>query len=153
MLEIYLYSIIDAVRKYPTLDNSVVTIVKMYLDLSAGTEPIPICVRRTFLKVFRNLTTSPHKDPEFMYRIMCTTISCFDEPLLFSTAEKTFEKACEENKHISGNIFTEFGPVLEKYPNRSYIVRGLVTMMCNDSVLTSQYLLPALHLIFQKFQA
>lgn len=86
MLEIYLYSIIEVSMDYPTLDTSAVSLLKIYLELAGKPEPIPVCVRRTFLRVFRAFTTSSHKDPEFIYRIMCTTVSCFDEPLLSAVA-------------------------------------------------------------------
>ena len=77
-LEVYLFSLIDAVKKYPTLDSAAISILQMYLELAGKPEPIPICVRRSFLKVFCSLASSPHKDPEFMYRVMCATLSCFD---------------------------------------------------------------------------
>jgi hypothetical protein len=150
-LEVYLHSLIDALRDYPSMDAQAVTLLQSYIDLASQPNPMPICVRRSFLKVFRSLITSPHKEGEFVYRVMCMAISCFEEPLLFTTAERTFYKACEENKHIATNIFTEFGPVLEKYPHRSYIVRGLITIVCQNEELMKQYLFKALDFLFGKF--
>lgn len=57
-LEIYLYSLIDAVREYPVMDSPAISILQMYIELADKGEGIPICVRRTFLKVFRSLITS-----------------------------------------------------------------------------------------------
>lgn len=86
-LEVYLFTLQDGLRNYPALDQPAISLVQMYVELAAkedpnGQHPLPICVRRSFLKVFRSLATCPQKDPEFMYRIMCITISCFDEPFL-----------------------------------------------------------------------
>ena len=88
------------------------------------------------MKVFRELVTSKTKDLEFAYRIICLTVTCFDEPLLSRIAEKTFDTACYEYQKIAVSIFKELGPILEKHPQRSFIVRGVITIMCNDSALT-----------------
>ena len=74
----------------------------MYVQLSESSEPVPICVRRSFLNVFGSLSTSTVKNNEFMYRAMCLAVPQFSEKLVLNTAEKTFEKACEEYKHMGG---------------------------------------------------
>ena len=82
---------------------------------------------------------------------MCTATSCFHEPLLFTAAEKTFEQACEENKHIAARIYEQFHPIIREYPQRAYIIHGLVTLMCHDSTLTQQNYLQTLNFLFGKF--
>lgn len=52
----------DAGRDYPAVDAAATNLVKMYLELTAMPEPMPICVRRTFLRVLRALITSKDKN-------------------------------------------------------------------------------------------
>ena len=73
-LEIYLFSLKDAAENFPEIDAEVALILKMYVQLAESSEPIPICVRRSFLNVFRSLTTSKVKNNEFMYRVMCLAV-------------------------------------------------------------------------------
>lgn len=94
-LEVYLFSLQDAAKEYPAIDSSTVNILKMYIELAEKPEGIPVCVKRSFLRVFKALTTSVEKNSEFIYRVMCASVSCFEEPLLYSIAEKTFCRACE----------------------------------------------------------
>ena len=85
----------DAVRNYPVIDATVGSLLQMYLELTARPEPMPICVRRTFLRVFRAFITAKDKNYDFIYRVMCITVTCFEEPLLSGVAEKTFCRGCE----------------------------------------------------------
>jgi hypothetical protein len=55
---VHLYSLTDALRDYPALDGPMINLVKMYIELATQQNPIPICVRRTFLRVFRSILTS-----------------------------------------------------------------------------------------------
>jgi hypothetical protein len=104
---VYLFSLIDAIKSYPAIDQSVIGIVKVYFEIVANNESaMPICVKRVFLKVFRSLLTNKQKDAEFAYRVMCVVISCFEQDLLIGAAEKAFCRGCEENINIAGTIFT-----------------------------------------------
>lgn len=77
-VEVHLFSIIDATREYPAFDTSIATIMQMYLELSSVHQAnFPICVRRTYLRVFRAILSSLQEN-ELVYRIMCAAVSCFD---------------------------------------------------------------------------
>jgi hypothetical protein len=67
-------------------------------------------------------------------------------------AEKTFCRACEENKTNAAAIFSQFSQVLEKYPEHEYIVKGLTTLLCCDATLIQQYLHQVLTFLFKKYQ-
>lgn len=113
-VEVYLYSITDAAREYPAFDDSIATIMQMYLELSTvHLNNFPIAVRRTYLRVLRAFLSSLHEN-ELIYRIMCAAVSCFNEPLLMAVAEKAFCRACEVTT-ANVEIFTQFSPALETY--------------------------------------
>lgn len=60
------------------------------------------------------------------------TSTCFEDALLMPYAEKTFSKGCEYNHEIMKANAEEMMGLVQKYPNKEYIIKGIVHLICHD---------------------
>lgn len=100
-LEVYLFSLVDALKGIEQNSPEVQSILAIYLELARKENfTIPIIIRKTFLRIFRALMTIQQKELSFIKMLFELTAASLPIELTVSTAEKAFEKGCQCNYQL-----------------------------------------------------
>jgi hypothetical protein len=73
-------------------------------------------------------------------------------PLLIDTAEFTFWRGCELNYAIIADSTADLIGVLQAYPNREYIAKGIAVLLAHNDSLLVLYLPGVLDYIYQSLK-
>jgi hypothetical protein len=152
-LEIYLFSLVDAVKKVERFTAEVSNIVSIYVELAGKANfSTPIILRKTFLSLFKSLMSIQEKDVGFIKLLFNLTSTCFDNELLMPHAERTFAKGCQHNHEIMRENTEDMMQLVQKYPHREYIVKGVTQLLCRYEEATLKYLPSILSYLFTRLQ-
>jgi hypothetical protein len=107
----------------------------------------PVIVKKTFLKVLRSLMSNQVKNDILIKKLFYYNSTCFDSELLAEQADKTFCKGCEVNSRLMAADIPAFLSMVQLYPNREHIVKGVLHIICSSSQSIDAHLLSTLLLL------
>lgn len=147
-LEVYLFSFVKPAKQMPMITPNIEFLMSSYH--SAASNPAlgcPLMVKKTFLKLFRSLMEIKEKTVPQVQQLFYFVHTGFATPLLMDTAERAFCKGCEINHlYIKDNI-PDLITVLQNYPSREFIARGITLVLVNYSDLFETYMPTVLNLL------
>lgn len=133
--------------------SEISNIIGIYVELTSKPNLVaPAIIKKSFLGIFRSLMTIQEKDLNFIKLLFNLTSTCFEDPLLMPYAEKTFAKGCEYNHQLMRANAEEMMGLVQKYPNREHIVKGIVHLICHDEALVQKFLPSILAFLFARLQ-
>lgn len=92
------------------------------------------------------------KDIHFVQLLFNLTSTSFDDDMLMPYAERTFAKGCQHNYEIMKGNTEELMGLVQKYPHRDHIVKGITQLICRYEDNTVKFLPSILTYIFTKLQ-
>lgn len=113
---------------------------------------MPIILRKTFLAIFRSLMSIQEKEVNFIKTLFNLTSTCFDNELLMPYAEKTFSRGCQHNHEIMRNSIDDMIGLIQKYPNREHIVKGIIHLIARYEDAAVKYLPSILAFLMRRLQ-
>lgn len=152
-LEVYVFSLTQALKRMEQAGSEISNIIGIYVELTSKENlVVPVIIRKSFLGIFRSLMTVQEKDLGFIKLLFNLASTCFEHPLLMPFAEKAFAKGCEHNHQLMRASAEEMVGLVQKYPNREHIVRGIAHLIAHDEELGCKFLPPLLAFLFAKLQ-